>query len=58
VIGAFLTPGDLVWTTLWLAVPLYLLFEMSVAVSFVIYRRRQRRLAQAALEAQQSGAPA
>jgi len=60
VIGAFLTPGDLVWTTLWLAVPLYLLYEISVAVSFVIYRRRERRRAQDAMEAEaeHSGAPA
>ena len=30
VIGAFLTPGDLVWTTIALAVPLYALYELSV----------------------------
>jgi Sec-independent protein secretion pathway component TatC len=60
IVGAFLTPGDLVWTTLWLAIPLYLLYEISVAVSFVIYRRRERRRAQEALEAESehAGAPA
>ena len=60
IVGAFLTPGDLVWTTLWLAVPLYMLYEISVAVSFVIYRRRERRRAREALEAEaeHSGAPA
>src|SRR6185436_14436291 len=56
VVGAFLTPGDLVWTTLWLAIPLYALYEISVAISFIIYRRKQRRRAQ--LEAEHSGAPA
>jgi sec-independent protein translocase protein TatC len=56
IIGAFLTPGDLVWTTLWLAVPLYGLYEISVAASYVIYRRRQRR--RAALDAEHSGVPA
>jgi len=56
IIGAFLTPGDMVWTTIWLAVPLYTLYELSVAASYVIYRRRERR--RAALDAEHSGAPA
>lgn len=55
VVGAFLTPGDLIWTTMWLAVPLYLLYEISIAVSWVIYRRRERRRA---LEAESSEASA
>ena len=42
VIGAFLTPGDLFWTTLAMAVPLYLLYELSILLSTIIYRRRQR----------------
>jgi sec-independent protein translocase protein TatC len=50
IIGAFLTPGDLVWTTVALSVPLYALYEISVAASYVIYRRKQRR--RAALEAE------
>jgi sec-independent protein translocase protein TatC len=41
-IGAFLTPGDLVWTTLAMAVPLYLLYELSIVLSDIVYRRRQR----------------
>ncbi|MGH9887383.1 MAG: twin-arginine translocase subunit TatC [bacterium] len=57
VIGAFLTPGDLVWTTLWLSVPLYALYEISVVASYFIYRRRERRRA-ADLDAEHSGAPA
>jgi sec-independent protein translocase protein TatC len=46
IIGAFLTPGDLVWTTVALAVPLYGLYELSVLAAVVIYRRKQRRLAE------------
>ena len=44
IIGAFLTPGDLVWTTIAMAVPLYLLYEVSIVLSYPIYRRRARRL--------------
>ena len=50
--GAFLTPGDLIWTTIALAVPLYGLYELSVAASFIIYKRKQRRRAR--LEAEQA----
>jgi sec-independent protein translocase protein TatC len=50
IIGAFLTPGDLVWTTIAMAVPLYFLYEVSVVLTIIIYRRRLRR--KAALEAQ------
>ncbi len=45
-VAAIVTPGDLFLTTLALAVPLYLLFEMSVVVGYVIWRRQQRRKAQ------------
>ena len=51
IIGAFLTPGDLIWTTIAMAVPLYLLYEISVVLSYVVHRRRQRRIA--AREAEQ-----
>lgn len=43
IIGAFLTPGDLVWTTVALSVPLYLLYELSVFAARLIYRRREKR---------------
>jgi sec-independent protein translocase protein TatC len=42
VIGAFLTPGDLVWTTIAMAVPLYLLYELSIVLSYAVERRRAR----------------
>src|SRR5256885_2837490 len=41
--AAIITPGDLLTTTIALAIPLYLLYELSVGVSYVIYRRKQRR---------------
>ncbi len=43
IIGAFLTPGDLLWTTIAMAVPLYLLFEISVVLTYVVDRHRRRR---------------
>jgi sec-independent protein translocase protein TatC len=51
IIGAFLTPGDLIWTTIAMAVPLYLLYELSIVLSYVVRRHRLRREAEAALEA-------
>ncbi len=53
IIGAFLTPGDMVWTTIWLSVPLYALYEISVVAAYFIYRRKQRR--RAAAEAEDAG---
>jgi sec-independent protein translocase protein TatC len=55
IIGAFLTPGDLVWTTVAMAVPLYLLYELSVGLTYIVYRRRQRQAARRELEAQADG---
>ena len=52
IVGAFLTPGDLIWTTIAMAVPLYLLYEISVVLSYVVHRRRQKRIA--AREAEQA----
>jgi len=42
IVGAFLTPGDMVWTTIALSVPLYGLYELSVLAAYVIYRRKMR----------------
>ena len=44
-VAAIITPGDFLGTTFALAIPLYLLFEISVVVSYFIYGRRQKRLA-------------
>jgi sec-independent protein translocase protein TatC len=57
IIGAFLTPGDMVWTTIALSVPLYALYELSVLAAYVIYRRKNRR-APAIDDTEHSGAPA
>jgi sec-independent protein translocase protein TatC len=54
--AAIITPGDLLTTTIALAIPLYLLYELSVAVSYVIYRRKARR--DAAEVAAEQGVPA
>jgi sec-independent protein translocase protein TatC len=50
VAGALLSPGDLVWTTMLLAAPLYLLYELSVILTVIVYRRRRKKAAQAAAE--------
>jgi sec-independent protein translocase protein TatC len=52
IIGAFLTPGDLVWTTIAMAVPLYLLYEVSIVLSYAVQRSRAKRAAREAAEAQ------
>jgi sec-independent protein translocase protein TatC len=60
IVGAFLTPGDLVWTTIAMSVPLYLLYEISVGLTYIVYRRRRRNAERDALEAAapESGASA
>lgn len=40
VVAAFITPGDLFITTLALTVPLYLLYELSVVLAFIVFRKR------------------
>jgi len=50
VAGALLSPGDLIWTTMLLAAPLYLLYELSVILTALVYRRRRKRDAQRAAE--------
>ena len=40
VASALLTPGDFVWGTLALSVPLYVLYEASVIAARIIWRRR------------------
>ena len=50
--SAFITPGADPFSLLALAAPLYLLYEVSVILSAVVYRRKQRaRAAEAASEA-------
>ena len=41
VVGAFLTPGDLIWTTIAMAAPLYALYEVSIIAGRRVARRRR-----------------
>jgi sec-independent protein translocase protein TatC len=50
IIGAILSPGDAVTSTVAMAVPLYLLFELSIFLSYFVKVRRDRRIAAAAAE--------
>jgi sec-independent protein translocase protein TatC len=40
-VGALLTPGDLVWTTIDMAAPLYTLYELSIVAGRRVVRRRR-----------------
>ena len=56
VIAAFITPGDIFVTNVVLTVLLYLLYEVSIVLSFLVFRKReQKRLAD---EADDAGAAA
>jgi sec-independent protein translocase protein TatC len=41
IVAAIITPGDLIVTTVALTVPLYLLYELSVLLAFLVFRKRQ-----------------
>jgi sec-independent protein translocase protein TatC len=43
--SAFVTPGADVMSLMAMAVPLYLLYEFSIVLSRIVYRRRERRIA-------------
>ena len=43
VLAAVVSPGDAISATLALAVPLYLLYELSIVVAFFIERRRRKK---------------
>jgi len=51
VASAFITPGADVVSLVALAVPLYLLYELSIVLSKAVHKRRQRREAEAEAEA-------
>ncbi len=51
VVAAFITPGDIFVTNLVLTVLLYLLYEVSIILSFIVYRKREaKRVAEEAAE--------
>jgi sec-independent protein translocase protein TatC len=57
VASAFITPGADLVSLVAMAVPLYFLYEVSIVLSSMVNRRRERRAA-AALAESESGAPA
>jgi sec-independent protein translocase protein TatC len=57
--AAIITPGDLFVTSVALMVPLYLLYELSIGLSYLVYRKRQEKeSAEAAAERAAGGATA
>jgi sec-independent protein translocase protein TatC len=56
VAAAFITPGADPYSLFALTIPLYLLYEVSVAVALVVWKKRQKR--DAAIEPQRAGAHA
>lgn len=58
VAAAFITPGGDPYSLMALAIPLYLLFELSVIVSHVAFRKRLKRKADAERELNDAGAVA
>ena len=46
VLASILSPGDVITVTVMMMVPLTLLYEVSILLSAVIYRRRQKREAE------------
>jgi sec-independent protein translocase protein TatC len=56
--AAIITPGDLFVTSVALMVPLYLLYELSIGLSYLVYRRRKAAAAADAAEQAASGASA
>jgi sec-independent protein translocase protein TatC len=43
VVAAVISPGDFIGTTLLMAAPLYILYEVSIGLSTLVYRRQVRR---------------
>ncbi len=56
VVAAFITPGDIFVTNLVLTALLYLLYEVSIVLSFLVFRKREKK--RLADEADEAGAAA
>jgi sec-independent protein translocase protein TatC len=56
VAAAIISPGDFIGATFLMAAPLYVLYEISIGLSVLVYRRRVRR--EAAIAGGSYGAPA
>jgi sec-independent protein translocase protein TatC len=50
-LAALITPGDIFMATVALTIPLYFLYELSIVLTILVFRRRQKREAAAAAEA-------
>ena len=50
--AAIITPGDLFVTSVALMVPLYMLYEMSIVLSWLVFRKREKKRLAEELEAQ------
>lgn len=46
VLASFLSPGDVITVTVLMMIPLALLYEVSIVLSAIIYRRREERAAE------------
>jgi sec-independent protein translocase protein TatC len=55
-VAAIITPGDLFVTSVALMVPLYLLYELSIVLSWLVFRKREKARAKEGLE--DGGVPA
>ncbi len=55
-VAAIISPGDFIGTTVLMAAPLYVLYEISIGLSGLVYRRQMRR--EATIEGDSFGAPA
>ena len=51
-VAAIITPGDLFVTSVALMIPLYLLYELSIGLSWLVFRRRAKKAAAEALESE------
>lgn len=56
VVAAFITPGDIFVTNMVLTVLLYALYELSILLSFLVFRKRRQREAAADAEAAEATA--
>ena len=43
VAASIITPGDLVYTSVILTIPLYMLYEISIGLSWIVYRKREKK---------------
>src|SRR5215203_549622 len=47
VVGAFISPGDAITASVAMTLPIYLLYELSIGISWLVFRKRERANADA-----------